>query len=190
MCTGDGGATWTKQSSGTTASLYGVSFTDPNTGTVVGPEGVILRTTNGGGTWTRQPNRAGSNLNDVHFTNATTGIAVGSGGTILHTTTGGMWVEDTKKKFSKAPTQLTLSQNYPNPFNPSTTIEYQIPRQSLVTLRIFDLLGREVVVLVNEIKQAGTHSVKWDASRLSSGVYFYTITAGSYRETKRMILMK
>jgi hypothetical protein len=88
------------------------------------------------------------------------------------------------------PVTWALKQNYPNPFNPSTTIRYNIPRQSFVTLKIFDLLGREVATLVNDMKRAGTHSVKWDASRLSSGVYFYTITAGTYRETKRMILMK
>jgi hypothetical protein len=92
--------------------------------------------------------------------------------------------------YTEVPSTFTLFQNYPNPFNPSTTIEYQIPKQSYVTLKVFDLLGREVARLVNQLKQAGAHSVKWDASRLSSGVYFYTIAAGTYRETKRMILMK
>jgi len=99
-------------------------------------------------------------------------------------------VTGVSQRKSDVPSQFALRQNYPNPFNPSTTIQYQIPKQSYVTLEIFDLLGRETASLVNEIKQAGTHTVKWDASRLSSGVYFYTITAGAYRETKRMILMK
>ena len=92
--------------------------------------------------------------------------------------------------YSEVPRTFALCQNYPNPFNPSTTIDYQIPKQSLVTLRIFDLLGREMASLVNEDEQAGIHTVEWDASRLASGVYFYTITAGAFRETKRMILMK
>jgi predicted GH43/DUF377 family glycosyl hydrolase len=94
------------------------------------------------------------------------------------------------KDRSELPSTFALEQNFPNPFNPSTTIEYQIPKQSLVSLRIFDLLGREVATLINETKQAGTYKVRWDASRLSSGVYFYSIMAGVYRETKRMVLLK
>jgi outer membrane protein assembly factor BamB/fibronectin type 3 domain-containing protein len=88
------------------------------------------------------------------------------------------------------PEVLSLSQNYPNPFNPSTTIRYDLPKQSFVTLKIYDLLGREVATLVNEVRHAGFYTVRWDASRLSSGVYFYTLRAGEFRETKRMILMK
>lgn len=83
-----------------------------------------------------------------------------------------------------------LWQNYPNPFNPQTNIQFSIANFGLVKLVVYDLLGREVATVVNEMKQAGKHSVQWDASRLTSGVYFYTITAGAYRETKRMILMK
>ena len=88
------------------------------------------------------------------------------------------------------PTQFCLRQNFPNPFNPSTSIEFQVPNQSPVTLKIFDVLGREVATLVSELKQAGTHAVKWDATQLSSGVYFYSLIAGQFRETRRMILMK
>ncbi|MFH1236220.1 MAG: T9SS type A sorting domain-containing protein, partial [Parcubacteria group bacterium] len=88
------------------------------------------------------------------------------------------------------PYQFSLQQNYPNPYNPSTTIEYTIPRQSHVTVKIFDLLGREVAVLVNEKKEAGWYSVRWDASAKSSGIYFYTLQAGEYRYTKRMALLK
>ena len=89
-----------------------------------------------------------------------------------------------------APNRFTLSQNYPNPFNPTTAISYQLPAVSYVTLKVYDLLGREVATLVNEVKQAGSYSANWDASRLSSGVYFYQLEAGQFRETKRMILMK
>ncbi len=91
---------------------------------------------------------------------------------------------------NKVPRMFVLHQNYPNPFNPNTTVEYQIPQQSIVTLRIFDILGREVAVLVNEKKEAGRHSVQWDAARFSSGVYFYALQTGQFRETKRMVLMK
>ena len=88
------------------------------------------------------------------------------------------------------PDRFKLEQNYPNPFNPTTVIGYHVAVNSLVTLKIFDLLGREVAVLVNERKDAGRYSVQWDASRFSSGVYFYTLQTGQFRETKRMILMK
>jgi len=83
-----------------------------------------------------------------------------------------------------------LSQNYPNPFNPSTRIEYALSSQQFVTLKIYDLLGREVATLVNEEKQAGDHQVVFDASRLSSGVYMYRLTAGSFSASNKMIVMK
>jgi hypothetical protein len=88
--------------------------------------------------------------------------------------------------------------NFPNPFNPTTTIRYsvpssadgQIPDQSLVTIKIFDVLGREVATLVDEKKSAGTYSIVWDAKQLPTGIYFYTLRAGAFGETKRMILLK
>jgi beta-glucosidase len=86
--------------------------------------------------------------------------------------------------------EFRLSQNYPNPFNPSTTITYQVSGNSWVTVKIFDILGREVAALLNEEKPAGTYSIQWDASNMSSGVYFYRFHAGSFMETKRMTLLK
>jgi hypothetical protein len=86
-----------------------------------------------------------------------------------------------------------LSQNYPNPFNPKTKIEYQVPNvgtQHAVSLRVYDLLGREVAVLVNEHKPAGIFSVTWDASVFPSGVYFYKLETGNYRDVKKLILLK
>ncbi len=88
------------------------------------------------------------------------------------------------------PEQFSLEQNYPNPFNPTTTINWQSPVGSWQTLKIYDLLGREVVTLVDEYKQAGSYEVEFDARGLSSGVYFYTLQAGSYTQTKKLILMK
>ncbi len=83
-----------------------------------------------------------------------------------------------------------LSQNYPNPFNPITTITYQIPQTDRVILKVYDVLGREIKTLVDEIKQPGRYEVEFNASGLSSGIYFYRIQAGSYSETKNMILLK
>lgn len=88
------------------------------------------------------------------------------------------------------PEQTILGDNYPNPFNPSTTIEYSIRQQSHVTVKIFDLLGREVAVLVNEKKDAGTYSVQWNASAMPSGIYFYKLEAGVFSNTKKLIVLK
>ena len=91
---------------------------------------------------------------------------------------------------TQAPKEFTLSQNYPNPFNPVTIISYQLPETEFVTLKIYDILGNEVVTLVNEEKPAGSYNFSFDASKLPSGVYYYKLRAGNYVETKKMMLLK
>jgi hypothetical protein len=88
------------------------------------------------------------------------------------------------------PHSYRLCQNYPNPFNPSTLISYQLPARAFVVLKVFDVLGREIQTLVNERKNAGNHSVRFIASDLPNGVYFYKIEAESYRNTKKFLLLK
>jgi alpha-D-xyloside xylohydrolase len=88
------------------------------------------------------------------------------------------------------PARFTLEQNFPNPFNPSTLINYQLPVSTHVALKVYDVLGREVRTLVNEEKRAGSYRVKFDASGLPSGVYFYRLQAGSYSETKKLLVLK
>ena len=88
------------------------------------------------------------------------------------------------------PVQFKLSQNFPNPFNPSTTINYVIPASGLVSIEVYNSLGQLASTLVNEVKEAGSYEVSFDASQLSSGVYFYRLSAGSYTETKKMTLIK
>ncbi|MGA8265493.1 MAG: T9SS type A sorting domain-containing protein, partial [Ignavibacteriaceae bacterium] len=88
------------------------------------------------------------------------------------------------------PQKYYLSQNYPNPFNPSSIINYEIPKSSLVTLKVYDVLGREVATLVNEEKHTGRYNVTFSASKYSSGVYFYRITAGNFSQIKKMVLLK
>jgi hypothetical protein len=85
---------------------------------------------------------------------------------------------------------VAMQQNYPNPFNPSTTITYELPKTSVVRLSVFDMLGCEVSVLVNERREAGHHEVKFDGSKLASGVYLYRIQAGSYVETRKLLRVK
>lgn len=86
--------------------------------------------------------------------------------------------------------KFELKQNYPNPFNPTTNIEFRIAEGGLVTLKVYDDLGREIATLVNEEKPAGEYEVEFDAGNLTSGIYFYTITAGKFHQTKKMILLR
>ena len=86
--------------------------------------------------------------------------------------------------------RFTLSQNYPNPFNPVTTIEFQIPQTGLVLLKIYDILGQEIAILIDQPLAAGWHQVKWDASNVPSGVYFYHLTAGDFRAVRKMLLIR
>ena len=88
------------------------------------------------------------------------------------------------------PTKFNLGQNYPNPFNPTTNVKFSISNVQFVTLKVFDMLGKEIAILVNEKLDAGEHNIKWNASEYPSGVYSYQLTAGNFRETKRMILIK
>jgi hypothetical protein len=88
------------------------------------------------------------------------------------------------------PTEFSLAQNYPNPFNPSTKIEFSVPFQTQVTLKIYDIHGSEVRTLVNEVKSAGNHQIQFNASDLASGIYFYKMNAGGFVSSKKLILIK
>ncbi len=104
------------------------------------------------------------------------------------------WILDVKTPTdidnNSLPVEFTLEQNFPNPFNPSTTINYSLPETGLVTIKVYDVLGREVGELVNEVKSQGYHSVKFDARNLSSGLYIYTLRANNFNASKAMILAK
>ncbi|RPH36183.1 T9SS C-terminal target domain-containing protein, partial [bacterium] len=88
------------------------------------------------------------------------------------------------------PPMFRLEQNYPNPFNPSTTIRFALPRRSHVSLTVFDMLGQEVATLVSGEVVAGYHEVRFDASGLATGVYFYRLQAGDFVEVKRLMCLK
>ncbi|NWF90887.1 MAG: T9SS type A sorting domain-containing protein [Ignavibacteriaceae bacterium] len=118
-------------------------------------------------------------------------------------------ITSTEEINSEIPTAFELSQNYPNPFNPTTKIKFSVPnvilRQAqddndgtlslsesdqMITLKVYDILGNEVATLVDEYKEAGTYEVEFNANKLSSGTYFYRLTAGDFTETKKLILLK
>ncbi|MGI0016067.1 MAG: T9SS type A sorting domain-containing protein [Nitrososphaera sp.] len=88
------------------------------------------------------------------------------------------------------PSAFVLEQNYPNPFNPTTIIEYNLPKDTRVKIVIFDLLGRVIKTLVDQEKSTGTYKIKFDASDLSSGVYFYQLQTREFSQTKKLILMR
>ena len=112
--------------------------------------------------------------------------------TIEFLITNGKSVYQTKQFVLKyaTPTEYKLEQNFPNPFNPSTVIRYQLPAKILATLKIYDMLGKEVAVLVNEENEAGYHQVEFNGSGMASGVYFYALQAGSFVQTKKFMLLK
>ena len=91
---------------------------------------------------------------------------------------------------SNVPTSFSLEQNYPNPFNPTTTISFSLPSKSFVSLKVFDITGREVATIVSEEMSSGTYSRLWNAANVSSGIYFYRIQTGSYTQTKKLVLLK
>ena len=114
---------------------------------------------------------------------------------------GSNWVNNSKQTFTYGPItnideefssliSFDLSNNYPNPFNPSTTIKYQIPELSFITLKVFDVLGNEITTLVNDERAAGRYEVQFKASTLTSGTYFYRMQVGHFVQTRKMILLK
>ena len=120
-----------------------------------------------------------------------------SGDYMLAGTAGGaVWrrplseVTGVKTSMISSPTQFSLGQNYPNPFNPTTTITFSVPTHSLVSLKVFDILGREVATVLSEQLPAGNYSRQWSAQHMPSGVYFYRLHAGSFTETKKLVLLK
>ena len=186
--TTDGGETWTDTL--TLSSVYSPEiYVYMNQVTAVGSGGQIYQSTDFGVTWNSQTSGTEKYLEGVFFINALNGWAVGDNGTIIHTTNGGVsFVQE--EQIIELPTKFLLSQNYPNPFNPSTKIKYSVPQVSQVQIKVFDVLGNEIETLVNEEKPVGTYEITWYAEGLPSGVYFYQIKAGSFVETKKMVLMK
>jgi len=184
--TTDGGTNWVEQTSGTPQWLQSVSFIDANNGLAVGTGGTILSTTDGGTSWVAQTSGTTETLRGVSFINVNTATVVGEVGTILRMSNA-TGIEDNTIKIH---TNFTLMQNYPNPFNPSSTISYSVPEIVFVSIRVYDVLGNQVAILVNEEKPIGIYEIEFDATKLPSGIYFYKLQAGSFVETKKMVLMK
>lgn len=184
----DGGNNWVSRNQNhTTENLYSCFFQNTQRGFIVGENGTILFTTNGGEGWTKQQNITENNLSFIFFSDEYNGWIVGDGGTCLSTQNGGItFVEEERELLN----EYKLFQNYPNPFNPSTTISYKIPNRSHVTIKIFDAAGCEIKTLVDEVKVAGLHMIKFNNKNLPSGIYYYRLTTLNYSETRKMIILK
>jgi len=188
----DAGATWTLADTAST-DLYDVKFNSAGTiGYAVGAS-YCLKTTNGGTTWT--------NVLDTTVTHKSTlyscaidpagNVWVGSTNSTMYTNAPLTSVQDASPE---QPLSFRLEQNYPNPFNPGTAISYQLSSVSNVVLKVFDVLGREIVTLTEGERAAGVHRIQWDASGVASGVYLYRLEArsagGTNVQSKRMVLLK
>jgi photosystem II stability/assembly factor-like uncharacterized protein len=189
--TSDGGSTW--NSTFFANPLYGIDFPISNAslvGYALGDDGTIIKTTNAGNTWQSQNSGTLHTLNDMSFLDLDYGFAVGDGGTILKTETGGEPSVRLLEPDNMAPTEVKLLGNYPNPFNPVTTISWQLPVSSPVNLEIFNLRGQRVASLIRQRLPTGPHSIEFDATGLASGVYFYQLEVGAFKEVKKMILVR
>ena len=157
-----------------------------NTG-YISSYGSIMKTTDGGKNWSKQIIKEGESIRSIQFITSDIGWVAGTHGLIAHTKNGGV---TSVNNDVVSPSIMELYQNYPNPFNPSTNIEYSIPRDGVVSLRIYDGIGREVAVLVDEFRGSGDHIAHWNASRFSSGVYVVKLQFGHNIASKRILLIK
>ncbi|MFA6596716.1 MAG: YCF48-related protein [Ignavibacteriaceae bacterium] len=153
-----------------------------------GYPGLLYKTIDGGDNWILHSVPTSQSLNSINFFNDTRGFAVGDSGTILFTSNGG--VTGIEKDEPSTPEKFQLFQNYPNPFNPSTVISWQLAVGSYVTLKIYDVLGKEVATLVNEFKSPGNYETPFYARNLSSGVYYYQLMQNNSLLTKKMIFLR
>lgn len=187
--TKDGGQSWSNISNFTLASeqyYTNISILDSLYGIIIGTQGLILKTTNGGDEWAKIES---GTLNDLYYVELFENhdfVIVGDWGTILK----GNLITTVDESQNELPVNYQLLQNYPNPFNPVTSISFSLPRTELVTIKIYDILGREVVVLVDEVKTAGNYTVNLNGTQLASGVYFYRMETEYFNSTKKLLLLK
>jgi hypothetical protein len=199
MRTTNGGMNWAWQKLGTVFGYEAVYFVNQNTGYAVAnwwdvASYKLIKSTNAGVNWLTLAQGEGDPYFDIFFANENTGWITGYDRLILKTTNGGSTFISNENSLVK---NFTLYQNYPNPFNPVTKIMFDVNSTPLaplqrgtVKLKVYDVLGKEVAVLVNEALQPGSYEVMFDGSKLVSGVYFYNLISGNYSETRKMLLLK
>lgn len=191
--TTDGGVTWTVKQFDTNV-LTDFFIVDKNTIYLVGKYNIIYKSTDGGASWKQQflNNNNTYSFKSVYFPDAQNGWAVGENGVIMYTASGG--TVDVRESVSGKAASFALSQNYPNPFNPATVINYSVPQNSgvmnHVSLKIYNMLGQEVAVLIDKEQAAGHYTATFNGSGLASGIYLYSLRVDNQNITKKMMLLK
>jgi hypothetical protein len=184
----DNGTSWSQVNTGmTNSSLHALIVSGTNL--FAATEGGVFLSTNNGTSWTA----VNTGLTDIYVC----ALAVSGTNLFAGTAADGVWrrpllemITSVEGLSTDLPTHFSLDQNYPNPFNPSTTVSFSLPSKSFVSLKVFAALGREVSILVSEELPAGKYARQWNAMGLPSGVYFYRIVAGSWTETKKLLLLR
>ncbi|MFN0151847.1 MAG: YCF48-related protein [bacterium] len=186
--TANGGALWEYTYLGIWGQGSAVDFATPGEGwAALGFAGTYMVTLDSGSTWTASYTPDSTAMHDIVFTDALTGYMVGSAGTVLKYVPVGTNVGGPRVAHSSEP---LLQQNQPNPFHRSTRFDFRMGRAGAVSLKVYDLAGREVATVVDEALGAGRYARVFDGSGLPSGVYYYKLIAGSYVETKKMVLLR
>jgi|GEM_PF-1207009 len=186
--TNDGGVTWLPSAE--------LSFNIITDGYVIGNNVWLIGSTTQGGfvaysndygeSW-EEIKLASREVRSIFMLSEDTGWITGAGGLVLGTSN---IVSVADERFDQLVNEYQLFQNYPNPFNPTTSIKYQVASIEKVSIKVYDILGREITTLVNEVKSPGTYEVKFDGSNLSSGTYFYRLTSNGFSQTMKLLLLK
>jgi photosystem II stability/assembly factor-like uncharacterized protein len=186
----DGGTTWALQASGTTRRLNGVWMLDSLNAVAVGDSATVLRTSDGGTTWNTQEVWTYDPFYAVSSTGIDRVTVAGQGGAILSSISQGIPLSVGGGRSSLPLLEFSLLQNYPNPFNGMTNLEYRIADRGFVSVKVFDILGRQVATLVDDEKLPGVYRVQWNAANFASGVYFCRMQAGNFIQTRKVLLLR
>ena len=185
--TNDGGYNWQMLTSFSSGFMNSITSKN-NYVWSCGSYGKIMYSSNNGANWKFQNSKTNQTLSSIFFLDTNIGYVCGNSGFIGKTTNAG--IVFISKISSEIPNKIYLEQNYPNPFNSSTNIKFHVSEKLYVQIKLYDILGKEIMTLINESKSPGSYEITFDASSLTSGIYFYRLTAGEYSETKKMIMIK
>lgn len=187
--TTNGGTNWTQINTPVTVDLVNLIPTSNNAFYCVGGNGTIIKSTNTGANWFQQTSGTSITLRGVDaFGSQELCISVGGNGTITRTLNGGLTT--VFQTSTGVPDKFSLAQNYPNPFNPETNISFTLPKSSYVTMKIFDITGKEIEQVVNDNLTVGSYTVKFNAENLPSGTYFCKMITDGFSDVKKLILIK